>query len=45
MRETFHAELAELRALLADMCERAATAMRLATDALLTADKETAERV
>jgi phosphate transport system protein len=45
MRETFHAELAELRALLARMCERAATAMRQATDALLSADLDTAKRV
>ncbi len=45
MRETFHAELAELRALLAKMCERAAVAMRQATDALLSADLDAAKRV
>jgi phosphate transport system protein len=45
VRETFHAELAELRKLLAGMCERAATAMREASEALLSADLDAAERV
>ncbi len=45
MRESFHAELAELRALLARMCERAADAMRRATDALLSADLDGAKQV
>lgn len=45
MRETFHSELVELRALLARMCERAADAMRYATESLLSADREAAERV
>ena len=45
MRETFHAQLLELRALLAEMCERAAAAMRLATDSLLSADLDTAKQV
>ncbi|WP_459708509.1 phosphate signaling complex protein PhoU [Actinophytocola sp. KF-1] len=45
MRESFHADLAELRALLAKMCERAATAMRQATEALLSADLDAARSV
>jgi phosphate transport system protein len=45
MRETFHSELAELRELLARMCEQAATAMRHASDALLSADLEAARQV
>jgi phosphate transport system protein len=45
MRETFHAELLELRELLSGMCTKAATAMRQATDALLSADLVGAERV
>lgn len=45
MRETFHAELLELRDLLGDMCTRAATAMRRATEALLSADLVVAEQV
>ena len=45
MRETFHTDLAELRALLARMCEQAAVAMRRATDALLSADVEAAKEV
>jgi phosphate transport system protein len=45
MRETFHEELAELRELLGGMCRQAASAMRLATEALLSADLATAERV
>ncbi|MFC4855744.1 phosphate signaling complex protein PhoU [Actinophytocola glycyrrhizae] len=45
MRETFHSELAELRALLARMCEQAATAMRLATGAMLSADLDAAKGV
>lgn len=45
MRETFHSELAELRELLARMCERAATAMRLATEAMLDADLDKAKQV
>ena len=45
MRETFHSELAELRALLASMCVKAATAMRTATEALLSADLDSAKQV
>jgi phosphate transport system protein len=45
MRETFHEELAQLGELLSDMCGQAASAMRLATEALLSADLATAERV
>ena len=45
MRETFHGELEELRKSLGDMCTLAATAMRQATEALLSADLVTAERV
>jgi phosphate transport system protein len=45
MRETFHCELNELRELLGDMCTRAATAMRHATEALLRADLVVAEQV
>lgn len=45
MRETFHADLIELRDLLGGMCSRAATAMRQATDALLSADLVVAEQV
>lgn len=45
MRDTFHGELTELRELLAKMCERAATAMRNATAALLSADLDTAKQV
>ncbi|TDV53584.1 phosphate signaling complex PhoU family protein [Actinophytocola oryzae] len=45
MRDTFHGELLELRDLLSDMCVQAATAMRDATDALLSADLVRAEAV
>ena len=45
MRETFHSELAELTKLLGDMCGQAAEAMRLATESMLSADLDTAERV
>jgi phosphate transport system protein len=45
MRESFHAELVELRELLGVMCTQAATAMRQATEALLTADRDTAQQV
>lgn len=45
MRETFRAELDELRELLVEMCTKAATAMRRATDALLSADLVAAEEV
>ena len=45
MRDTFHGQLVELRDLLARMCEQAATAMRHASDALLSADLEAAQRV
>ena len=45
MRESFHTELTELRELLARMCEQAATAMRHASDALLSADVEQARQV
>lgn len=45
MRETFHNELVELREQLGEMCTLAASAMRLATQAMLTADREVAERV
>lgn len=45
MRESFHSELAELSELLGTMCARAATAMRDATRALLSADLVTAEEV
>lgn len=45
MRETFHSQLAELRELLSKMCEQAATAMRHASDALLSADLEAAKQV
>lgn len=45
MRETFHAELDELRDLLGEMCTKAATAMRRATGALLAADLVVAEQV
>ena len=45
MRESFHGELAELSELLGTMCARAATAMRDATRALLSADLVTAEEV
>lgn len=45
MRETFHTDLVALRDLLGCMCTRAATAMRLATDALLSADLVVAEQV
>jgi phosphate transport system protein len=45
MRENFHTELTELRELLGEMCTQAAAAMRLATEAMLSADLESAERV
>jgi phosphate transport system protein len=45
MRETFHNELIEQRALLGEMCRLAASAMRLATEALLSADHKKAEQV
>jgi phosphate transport system protein len=45
MRETFHSELAALRALLSRMCEQAATAMRHASAALLSADLDAAKQV
>jgi phosphate transport system protein len=45
MRETFHSELIELSKLLGDMCGQAAEAMRLATEAMLSADLEKARRV
>lgn len=45
MRETFHGELEELRESLGAMCMLAATAMRQATEALLSADLVTAEQV
>jgi phosphate transport system protein len=45
MRETFHNDLVELREHLGRMCAQAATAMRDATRALLSADLETAQRV
>ncbi|MFL6121045.1 phosphate signaling complex protein PhoU [Actinophytocola sp.] len=45
MRETFHGQLIELRDLLATMCTKAATAMRHATEALLSADLAGAEEV
>lgn len=45
MRETFHNDLIELRATLGEMCALAATAMRDATESMLTADVTTAERV
>jgi phosphate transport system protein len=45
MRETFHGELTELRELLSRMAERAAGAMRQATEALLSADLTRAEEV
>jgi phosphate transport system protein len=45
MRETFHSDLVELRELLAGMCERAANAMRLATEAMLSCDADAAQAV
>lgn len=45
MRETFHGELEQLRESLGEMCTLAATAMRHATEALLSADLVTAEQV
>jgi phosphate transport system protein len=45
MRETFHSELAELSKLLGDMCGQAAEAMRLATEAMLSADLDKARQV
>jgi phosphate transport system protein len=45
MRETFHSELTELRGLLGDMCSQAGAAMRLATEAMLSADLDRAQRV
>jgi phosphate transport system protein len=45
MRDTFHGELIELRELLSAMCTLAATAMRHATHALLSADLVAAEEV
>jgi len=45
MRDTFHQDLIEQRALLGEMCVKAATAMRDATKALLDVDLETAKRV
>jgi phosphate transport system protein len=45
VRESFHGELAELRQLLCYMCQQAAANMRLATDALLSADLEKANQV
>jgi phosphate transport system protein len=45
MRETFHSELAELRELLSRMCEQAATAMRHASEALLSTDLDAARQV
>jgi phosphate transport system protein len=45
MRETFHSELVELSKLLGDMCGQAAEAMRLATEAMLSADLDKARRV
>jgi phosphate transport system protein len=45
MREMFHSELAELRELLSKMCEQAATAMRHASEALLSTDLEAARQV
>jgi phosphate transport system protein len=45
MRETFHSELAALRELLARMCEQAATAMRHASEALLSSDLDAAKQV
>lgn len=45
MRETFHSDLVELRELLAGMCERAAAAMRFATEAMLSCDADAAHSV
>lgn len=45
MRDIFHSELRELRELLGEMCTRAATAVRQATEAMLAADLVAAERV
>jgi len=45
MRETFHAQLAELREQLADMCTQAASAMRSATRALVEGDAGLARQV
>ncbi len=45
MRTTFHEQLSELRAQLAEMCGLAATAMERATRALLDADLSVAEQV
>jgi len=45
MRETFHNDLTGLRELLGEMATLAAAAMRQATEAMLSADLELAERV
>jgi phosphate transport system protein len=45
MRESFHSELHELRELLGTMCMKAASTMRRATAALLTADLAAAEEI
>jgi phosphate transport system protein len=45
MRESFHSDLVVLRELLSRMCEKAATAMRHASEALLSADLDAAKRV
>jgi phosphate transport system protein len=45
MRETFHGDLARLGQQLAEMCGMAATSMRQASRALLTADLQLAEQV
>ena len=45
MRETFHGELVALRELLSRMCEQAATAMRHASEALLSTDLDAAKQV
>lgn len=45
MRETFHGDLARLGEQLAEMCRMAATSMRQASRALLTADLPLAEQV
>ncbi|HEX6360919.1 phosphate signaling complex protein PhoU [Actinophytocola sp.] len=45
MREIFHSELTELRQTLSYMCQLAAANMRLATEALLSADLEKANQV
>jgi phosphate transport system protein len=45
MRENFHDDLIDQRAMLGDMCTRAANAMRLATEAMLSGDLDKARQV